>query len=158
MLQAAAMLVGMTVAWLLLTQSRWTPEHLAAAAGVGLLCVAVSAWLGGRRDLGAPLGLAVERLRRTPGNFHAALRTARAALAADVSLQPALILIKARPASSAVKAAFIGSINAEPGQIAVEADGDGLLAHVLDEESVEPHHLSALEDGVRAAFGIRAAQ
>ncbi|MDX2274682.1 MAG: Na+/H+ antiporter subunit E [Hyphomonadaceae bacterium] len=156
MLQAAAMLVGLSVAWLLLTQSAWTPQNLALAGFVGVVCVGATMWLGGWRGIGAPPLLALANLRRAPGNFRAALGAARAAIAADISLRPALILIKPRPGPVAVKAALIAAINAAPGQMAVESDGDGLLAHVLDEEAVQPEQISELEDGVRAAYGLGA--
>jgi multisubunit Na+/H+ antiporter MnhE subunit len=155
MLQAAAMLVGLWAAWLLLSQAPLTLENLAVAAAAAALCAAVSVRFGGVRDLGAPLGVAWRRLRRAPETFRAALSTARAAIAADISLRPALIRIKPRQGRVAVKAAFAEAISANPGWIAVESDADGLLAHVLDEEAVEPHQISALEDDVRAAYGLR---
>jgi multisubunit Na+/H+ antiporter MnhE subunit len=155
MLQAAAMLVGLWAAWLLLTQARFTPEQIGVAVAIACLCVAVGVRFGGLRGLGFPPGVALQRLRRAPETFRAALGAARAAIAADISLRPALIRIKPRQLSASAKAAFADAISANPGWIAVESDAEGLLAHVLDEEAVEPHQISALEDGVRAAYGLR---
>jgi multisubunit Na+/H+ antiporter MnhE subunit len=155
MLQAAVMLVGLWAAWLLLTQAPLTLEQIGLGAALACLCAAISARFGGWRDLSAPPGLVWRRLRRMPETFRAALSTARGAIAADISLRPALIRIKPRPARAPVKAALAEAISASPGWIGVESDADGLLAHVLDEDGVQPHQVSAIEDGVRAAYGLR---
>jgi multisubunit Na+/H+ antiporter MnhE subunit len=155
MLQAAAMLVGLWAAWLLLTQAPLSPEQIGVGLVVACVCALVRVRFGGWRDLAAPPGIVLQRLRRAPETFRAALNTTRAAIAADISLRPGLIRIKPRPGRAAARAALANAISDSPGWMTVESDADGLLAHVLDEEAVEPHQISALEDGVRAAYGLR---
>lgn len=155
MLQTATMLAGLWAVWLLVTQAPLTPEQLGIGAGVAFMCALIAARFCGMRDLGAPVGVGMRRLRHAPEDFRAALSTARAAIAADVSLRPGLVRIKPRVATDTVKAAFAAAVSARPGWVAVESDADGMLAHVLDEEAVQPHDISAIEDGVRAAYGLR---
>lgn len=155
MLQAATMLAGLWAAWLLMTQAVLTPTQMALGACVALLVAGLSLRFGGMRQFGAPLGVALRRLRAAPENFRAALNTARATVAADIVLRPGLVRIKPRQNDSSVKAAFGAALGANPGWMTVESDAEGLLLHVLDEEAVQPHDISALEDGVRAAYGLR---
>lgn len=155
MLQAAAMLVGLWAVWLLLAPAPLSFEHLGLGAAVAVMAAALSVRFGGWRDVGVQPGLAWLRVRSAAEGLRAALVTSRAAMAADISLRPALIRIKPRPAPAAVKAAFADAVSASPGWLAVESDADGLLVHVIDEDAVEAHQISALEDGVRAAFGLR---
>jgi multisubunit Na+/H+ antiporter MnhE subunit len=146
MLHAAAMLTGLFFLWLLATQRWGSIEEAALAAGVAAACVLVSARLGGVSAAYARApGLIWAAFARTGEVARGVWSTLRAALAADVTLRPALVRIKTRATRAATKAAFADALSATPGMAVVETDPDGLLAHVIDEESVDPAELGRVE-------------
>jgi multisubunit Na+/H+ antiporter MnhE subunit len=75
--------------------------------------------------------------RRAGARALGAWRVIRAALRADVTLQPALVRVRALPAESGA-AAVIGDT---PGVVIVAEDTHGLLAHVIDEKQSEADDL-----------------
>lgn len=160
MLHAATLLIGLWVVWLVLTQGWSTPE-IAIGGGVALLCAAISARLGGIGRGGRAFAYAPRlillALGRTRAVLSGAFSTLRAGLAGDVTLQPALVRVRLRPASDFTRAALADLISAAPGAVVVEADADGLLVHVLDEEAIEAADLGRFEERIlRALDGTRA--
>lgn len=146
MLHAAAMLSGLWIFWLLVTQ-RWNSlQDLGVAAGAALLCVLIAARGNnvGEAFARAPESL-VLALSRIGAVLLGALATMRAAVAADVTLKPALVRIKTRAQKGAERAAFASMISATPGMAVVDADADGLLVHVLNEDEVDAADLGQLE-------------
>ncbi|MGE0596623.1 MAG: Na+/H+ antiporter subunit E [Hyphomonadaceae bacterium] len=147
MLHAAAMLTGLLLLWLMFAGVPATPEAWLVA---GLACVAATAlvrlWSGRGFASAAPDGRALlSAMAQARGLGAGVLSTMRAALAADVTLRPALVRIKVRSESEGARAAMARIISATPGRAVVELDGDGLLAHVLQEEAIDAAELGTLE-------------
>jgi multisubunit Na+/H+ antiporter MnhE subunit len=158
MLHAAAMLMAVWLLWLLLTQSWGGPEIWALGFGVAAACVMFAARFGGvsgNAFARAPHFFALT-MERAPAVLRGSLMTIRAAIAADVTLKPALVRVKARPSSLEARAALANMISAAPGAMVVEADQEGLLVHVIDEDAIEAAHLGALEGRVVAALDGKA--
>lgn len=150
MLHAAAMLLGLFVIWLAATGLSANVVDISIAAGAAFACVAVMLRMGGvgAAFWRAPRALYVTAMR-APGVVGGALATLRAALAADVTLQPALVRIKTRGAG-VERAAFAHLLSATPGMAVVESDADGLLVHVTDEDDIDASDLGRLERMVGA--------
>lgn len=151
MIHAAAMFAGLWITWLLLTQ-RWSaPEDLAIGAGAALVCTLLAGRLGGFEGQ-SPFANAPNFMRfafrRAPTVLSGALATIRAAIAADVTLKPALVRIRTRPSNDIAQATLAILISAAPGAVVVQADSDGLLVHVLDEDSIDATAIGALETRV----------
>jgi multisubunit Na+/H+ antiporter MnhE subunit len=148
MLHAAAMLAGLSTIWLLLTQAWATPVDIAWAVGAALLCLFVSARFGGLGKTGpflrAPQTLLV-LLTRSGAVMRGALATVRAAIAADVTVKPALVRVKWRSPTVDERAAFAGLVSASPGAVAVETEPDGVLVHVINEDAVDAEDFSRIE-------------
>lgn len=155
MLQVAALASGLLALWLLFTQRWHGPLDLGVALGVAVLCVVWAMRFGGasRSGFATAPRMAALSFARAGDVVRGALSTIRAAIAADVTLKPALVRVKTRAASDDARAALAGMISAAPGAIVVEADDDGLLAHVIDEDAIGPAHLGALEARVLLALG-----
>lgn len=154
MLHAAAMLTGLWIVWLLLTQ-RWDSAlDLGVGAGAALLCVGLALRGGGAGEafarLPSSLLLAVSRIGPL---LQGAFATVRAAIAADVTLKPALVRVKTRARKGEERAAFASMISATPGMAVVDADADGMLVHVLNEDEVDAVDLGALEARVIGGGG-----
>lgn len=155
MFHAAAMLLGLFVVWLLSTQAWSTPQDLAIAAAAAIACAAFAVRFGGmtRNPFGRAPQFAMLVLSRAGVVMSGALVTIRAALAADVTLRPALVRVKTRASRPLARAAFADMISAVPGAVVVESDVDGLLVHVIDEDGVDARDLGALETRVLTAAG-----
>jgi len=155
MIHAVAMLTGLWLLWLLLTQHWGDPGALGVAGVAALAATALAGRLGaldqgGARFAHAPM-LAFLALSRAGAVFSGAMAVARAAVAADVTLRPALVRIKTRPSSDLARAALADMISAAPGAVVVETDNDGVLVHVLNEHAIDAADLSRLEADVIAA-------
>ena len=155
MLHAAAMLTGLFILWLLLTQ-RWSePADIALAVFAALIGVAATARLGGL-GRGGPFTHAPQLLALTIGRageiVSGALACIRAAIAADVTLKPALVRVKTRAASAFARAALSDLISAAPGAVVVETSARDLLVHVIDEDATDAALLAGLEARVLAAL------
>ncbi len=155
MLHAAAMLTGLCILWLLLAHptTRGLPADLAVAAAAALLTLAAAARLGGIGGAFARAPrlfiIALSRLGRVLGGTRAIVR---AALAADITLKPALIRVRTK-SGAAAQAVLADMMSAAPGMVVVDAGADGLLAHVIDEDSVDTEAISRLEMRVLDAAG-----
>ena len=152
MLHAAAMFVGLAVLWIAATQRIGSPQDWAIVLCASLACVLVSIRFGGATSAfaRAPRLLALS-LARAGAVASGALATLRAAISADVKMNPALVRIRTRADRADERAAFANMISATPGMVVVNADADGLLVHVADEDAIDAGDLSRLEAGVVGA-------
>lgn len=154
MLHAAAMLTGLFVVWLLLTQRWSSPVDIGAAVGASVAC-----WMfafrfgGGGAGYAQAPALVFASVARAGAVARGVARTLRAALAADITLKPGLVRIRTRAQTAEARAALANMLSAEPGVTAVETDGEGLLAHVIDEDSVDAADMGEIEARLLAATG-----
>jgi multisubunit Na+/H+ antiporter MnhE subunit len=158
MLRAVAAFIGLFLIWLLLTGKLQTPAHLAWAAGAAALSLWVGVRLAGAVSpvfAGAAQFLLLG-LARAGLALRACLSTLRAALAADVALAPALARLKTRSANNNVRAELANLISATPGAVVVDADAEGLLMHLINEDALETADYAGLEAHVASALGARA--
>lgn len=153
MLHAAAMLTGLCMVWLLLTQQWHSPTEMIVAVGAAFIAATCAARLGGIGGAfaRAPLVLviAVSRLGAVLGGASA---TVRAALAADITMKPGLVRMRTK-ANAAAQAVFADLVSAVPGIVVVETGTEGLLAHTINEDTVAPEDFSLLEARVLNAVG-----
>lgn len=149
MLHAAAMFVGLAVLWIAVTQRASSPQDWAIALGASLVCVLLAMRFGGATAAfaRAPRLLALS-VARAGAVTSGALATLRAAISADVKLNPALVRVRTRADQPDDRAAFANMISATPGMVVVNADADGLLVHVADEDAIDAADLGRLEAGV----------
>lgn len=154
MLHAAAMLIGLIAFGLFALGRGVSAETAAIAAGLAFACVVFAARFGGlgRTAFSAPQ-LIVLALGRAGAVLRGSFATVRAAIAADVTLKPALVRVKTRPTGAFAQAAFADLMSAAPGVVVVEADADSALVHVNDEDGVDAVEIGALEARVIAAVG-----
>jgi multisubunit Na+/H+ antiporter MnhE subunit len=141
------MLIGTCVLWLMATQ-RWTSsDGLTLAVISALACVFISARLGGAGGAFADAPrMAALALSRAGDVLRAAMKTVRAAAAADVRLNPALVRVKTRSGAASARAGFAHVVSATPGMAVVETDVEGALVHVMDEDETDAADLARLED------------
>jgi multisubunit Na+/H+ antiporter MnhE subunit len=157
MLHAAAMLAGLSALGLLLTQGWVSQDQALLAFGAALASTGVAMWLGGIRKTAfstAPQFIVLIASRAGDG-VRGALSTIRAALAADVTLRPALVSVHAETTGPFVKAAAADLISAAPGSVVVETDGEGMLVHVMNEDATDTAVFTALQRRVAAMLGAR---
>lgn len=157
MLHAAAMLTGLFLLWLALTQRGLSLVDIGVGAGAALVCV-LAAWRFGGigRGFARAPRLLILRLSRVGAVLRGATQTVRDALAADVTLKPALVRVRSRVTGAGARAVLAEMISASPGQMVVEADDEGLLLHVNDEDGVDAAELGALEAQVLGAVSQEA--
>lgn len=145
MLHAAAMLCGFLALWLLTTQRLASVQDAVIAGVAALLCVLMATRWGGASAAFARAPRAIYSTVARFGSVMAgAVTTVRAAISADVTLKPALVRIKTRGRGDE-RAAFADLLSAAPGMAVVDADADGFLVHVLDEDAVDAADLGRLE-------------
>lgn len=156
MLHAAAMLTGLFTLWLVLTQRWSTPVDFAIAAGVAFVCVMFASRFGGLGRSGpfarAPQTLALS-MGRAGAVVRGALATVRAAVAADVTLKPALVRLKWRANDEGARVMFADLISSAPGAVVVETETDGALVHVINEDTLDAAAFARLEARVARASG-----
>jgi multisubunit Na+/H+ antiporter MnhE subunit len=157
MLHAAAMLAGLFVLGLLITQG-WSSRDEAVLVFVAALAsVSAALSLGGVRK--NPFSTAPQFLllifSRSGAVLHGALSTIRAALAADVRLKPALVRVRSEAIGAAAKAAAADLISAAPGSIVVETDSEGTLVHVMNEDAADSSVFAAVQSRAAALLGAR---
>ncbi|MGE0046040.1 MAG: Na+/H+ antiporter subunit E [Hyphomonadaceae bacterium] len=159
MIYAAASLVGLTAFW-----------YALAPGGEGIVLggvsIAVACALGLRLTQAdresAPLARAPWLIAfffaRLPAAMSESARVLRAALAADVTLKPELLRIRARTSDGFSRATFANALTSAAAAIVVETDAEGLFAHLMQEDALDARALAALETGANAAAGGRDAQ
>jgi multisubunit Na+/H+ antiporter MnhE subunit len=132
MLHAASLFVGLLIVWLLAAGNSPVASQLWIAAPAALACTFAALRLGGvDPNLTRTPGRVLLWIRQWPLLFSAALKTVRIVFSRNMDLNPALVRVRA---VQRVEAALASS----PGRIPVEADADGVLVHVLDEDAAEP--------------------
>lgn len=156
MLHAAAMLLGIFVFALVLIGRGASAEVMACAGVLALACTAFALRFGGagRTAFSAPQVLPLA-LSWSGGVVRGAFATMRAAAAADVTLKPALVRVKTRAANAFEQAVFTEMLSAPPGVVAVEADAEGVLIHVNDEDGIDAVDIGALEQRVLSTLTWR---
>lgn len=157
MLHAAAMLTGMFAVWLLWTQ-RWSSAvEIGVAIGAAALCVMFLSRFGGIGPAFARMPiLLMAGVAHVGAVMRGAVRTIRAALAADVTLNPALVRVRTRVAGAEGRAALANLVSAEPGLTVVEIDAEGLLVHVMEEDGVDARDMGRTEARMLSAVGEEA--
>lgn len=157
MLHAAAMWTGLFLLWLALTQRGLTLVDIGIGIGAALACLVVAWRFGGvGRGFARAPRLLILRVGRVGAVLRGAAQTVRDALAADVTLKPAFVRVRSRVTGAGARAVLAEMISAAPGQMVVEADGEGLLLHVNDEDGVDAAELGALEAHVLGAVSQEA--
>ncbi|MET0181269.1 MAG: Na+/H+ antiporter subunit E [Caulobacterales bacterium] len=161
MAHAAALIAGLAALWITMFATSVSVPALVLCAGAVLAALLWTARFGGVDSESAPhwrwARLAPMIMRQLMTNIRGAGAVARRAIAADVTLRPALLRIRMRQQSEDARATFANFINAAPGIVVVDIDSQGLLAHVIEEESVDASDLGDLESTVIAAVdGARA--
>jgi multisubunit Na+/H+ antiporter MnhE subunit len=157
MLHAAAMLAGLFALGLLLTQGWASRDQALLIFGAALASAGAAMWLGGIRKnaFSTAPQFVVLIVSRAADVVHGALLTIRAALAADVTLKPALVSVHAETTGSFSKAAAADLISAVPGSVVVETDGEGMLVHVMNEDTMVSAAFTALQRRTAAMLGTR---
>lgn len=157
MLHAAAMLAGLFALGLLLTQGWASQDQALLVFGAALVSTSAALWLGGIRKnaFSTAPQFAMLIAARAGDAVRGALTTIRAALAADVTLKPALVSVHAETTSSFAKAAAADLISAAPGSVVVETDSDGMLVHVMNEDGMDSAAFTALQRRTAAMLGTR---
>jgi multisubunit Na+/H+ antiporter MnhE subunit len=155
MLHAAAMLAGLFALGLLLTQGWASQDQALLVFGAALASTGAAMWLGGIRKnaFSTAPQFVVLITSRAADIVRGALSTIRAALAADVTLRPALVSVHAEMTDSFAKAAAAALISAVPGSVVVETDTDGMLVHVMDEDAMDSAAFTALQRRAAAMLG-----
>lgn len=146
MLHASAMLCGLVVLWMLAAGRVTSPQDWMIAGVVALACVVVAVRFGGatRAFTRAPRLLALN-VARAGAVVRGTLATLLAAVSADVTMKPALVRVRSRAQGVAERASFANMITATPGMAVVDADADGLLVHVINEDAIDAADLGRLE-------------
>jgi multisubunit Na+/H+ antiporter MnhE subunit len=149
MIHALALLGGLVCLWLALAGGPANTE-LIYGGMAALSVVMLLSWRLGLIDAEAapyPRALALARLMlaQAPHRIAQALRVARAALAADVTLSPALVRVRLTKQGETHAAAFGLAASAAPGMALVELEGETALLHVVREDDVDPDEVRALE-------------
>jgi len=157
MLHAAAMLAGLFVLALLITQGWMSREHALLAFGVALASMSFALAFGGVRK--NPFSTTPQFLMFVSSRLGAALggalTTVRAALAADVTLKPALVRVRADETGAFALGAAADAISAAPGSVVVETDSEGMLVHVLNEDATDSEALTAIQARAAGLLGRR---
>jgi multisubunit Na+/H+ antiporter MnhE subunit len=153
MLHAAAMLIGFFILALLVFAQRSFGE---AATFAGLIAAASTAFAMRFGGSGPTLWGAPRTVLLGAGRAGAALagavKTVRAAFAADVTLNPALVRVKLRTRRDFSRAVMADLASAAPGAVVVEMESDGALVHVTDEGAIDAAELGDMEARVIAAL------
>lgn len=155
MLHAAALLAGLSIIWLIGAPHGQLSQTLLIAFSAALVCVVLAGRVGGVAPSAfsrAPQ-FALLTASRIGVVLRGALSTVRAALAADVTLKPALVRVRTRASNAFGKAVLADMISATPGMVVVETDAEGMLVHVIDEDGVDAADLGRLEARVVSAMG-----
>ena len=149
MVYAAALLVGLALAW-----AAWAPQPfdlmwLETGAASVVVVFALAAWLGLIDREGAPYLRAPRLLFAGAASgrriVRAALQMTRRAVATEPGLRPALVHIKTRLEGDTERAALGSLIALAPGAVIVDSLDDALLVHALIEEDAVERDVRTLE-------------
>lgn len=153
MLHAAAMLIGLFLVALLALAQRPLGEAATFAGTLSLACVLFAARFGGigASVWSAPQAIALG-LSRAGAVLSGAVWTIRSAIAADVTLNPALVRVRSRAQRGLARAVMADLVSAAPGALVVETEADGDLVHVTNEDAIDASDLGILEARVIAAL------
>lgn len=153
MLHAAAMLIGIFALATLVLGGRDLAEVVAPAAAIAAVSVMFAVrFVGiGPTAFSAPQVVLLS-LSCAGAVVRGTLATMRAAIAADVTLQPALVRVRTRAQAEFTRAILAHLMSAPPGLVVVESDADGMLAHVTEEDRVDAVAIGALEARVMSAL------
>jgi multisubunit Na+/H+ antiporter MnhE subunit len=143
MLHAAAMVAGLFVIGFVMAQGWSSSDGAALTLAAALTSVAVAMRLGGLRKnpFSSPQFLML-LVARAEAVIRGALSTIRAALAADVTLKPALVRVRTDMADVFSQAAAADLISAAPGSVVVETDREAMLVHVINEDATDSDALA----------------
>ena len=146
MVHAAATWIGLFLIGLLAMQG----ANAAALAIGAAVCAVASVYLFGveRAGVGSMISSIGAVARRVPNVLAGAARTLRAAAAADVTLRPALVQVKAHAEDDFSLGATVLAMSAAPGAVAVDVSDDSLLVHVIQEDDESAADLAAIEASV----------
>lgn len=146
MLHAASLFIGLWIIWLFAFDAWRSPIEAGAGALAALACVLFALRAGGASPAisRSPSALLLAGAR-VGAVAHGAFSTLRAALAADVTLRPALVRVKSRATDEAQRAEFGAMVSVTPGLAVVDIDSDGMLVHVNDEDGIDAVDLGRLE-------------
>jgi multisubunit Na+/H+ antiporter MnhE subunit len=153
MLHAAAMLIGIFLLALMAFAQRDLGQATLLAASAAAICVLFGARFGGlgHTVMSAPQAL-VLGLMQTGTIVSGALKVMRSAIAADVTLEPALVRVKARAKSGFARAVLADLVSSAPGSVVVAVEADAALVHVTDEDAIDAAEIGALEARVVTAL------
>jgi hypothetical protein len=144
MLHAATLFTGFCLIFGLATHAWASPQGIVLTAGAAAFSTAFAVRAGGAgAAFTHALRVVMAWFAGLPMAIGGALATIRAALAADVALQPALVRVRAP--SLGDRDAFLTSVGSTPGAVVVSAEGESVLLHVLDEGRIDAERLSALQ-------------
>jgi multisubunit Na+/H+ antiporter MnhE subunit len=155
MLHAAAMLAGLFALGLLITQGWMSRDQALLVFGAALVSVGVAMSMGGVRKNAFSMApqFAVLVFSRTGAIVRGALSTIRAALAADVTLKPALVSVRSDASGSLAQAAAADLVSAVPGSVVVASEGGEMLVHVMNEDAMGSAAFAALEARAASLLG-----
>lgn len=155
MLHAAAMVAGLFVIGFVIAQGWAERDGAALVFAAALASVAAAMRLGGLRKNPFSSGPQFLMLLfgRADAVIRGALSTIRAALAADVTLRPALVRVRTDTADGFAQAAAANLISAAPGSVVVETDRDGMLVHVINEAATESDALAGTHQRAARLLG-----
>jgi multisubunit Na+/H+ antiporter MnhE subunit len=145
--QAAILLfLGLGALWTLWVQRALTLQDWFFAGVAVLLCAALALRFA-RRTPSQKLAFKAFAVfaSRVGQSWRDAGAVMSAALSADIKLRPSLVRVRLRGADESAHAAFANLVTAAPGAVSVELDTDGLLVHVLREDSIDARVLGRLE-------------
>jgi multisubunit Na+/H+ antiporter MnhE subunit len=155
MLHAAAMLAGLFIIGLALTQAWTSRDDALLMLAAALVSVAMASRFGGVRasPFSTAPQFAVLLFTRADNVLNSAISTIRMALAADVTLRPALVQVRADEGNALATAAAADAISAEPGRVVVETESGAMLVHVIDEAASPSETLAKLHHRAASLMG-----
>ena len=156
MLHATATFAGLFIFALLLLGPLAGGGELVAAAALAGAATLLGLWLGG------PPATFSQALAALSGSWGAAarvvrgaLKTIRAAVAADVSMRPALVRVSNWRGDQRERARIAHAVGATPAAVVVDADEQGVLVHVNDEHDGDVAGLERIAAGLAGSSGGR---
>lgn len=154
MLHAAATFAGLFILALLLVGPLAEGRELVVAAVLAGVATLLGVWFGGAS---ATFSQALAALggswRAAARVVRGALKTIRAAVAADVSMRPALVRVSSGRGDQRGRARIAHAVGAAPAAVVVDADEQGVLVHVNDEHDGDVAELENIAAGLSGPSG-----